>query len=56
MCSARLSAAGLLVVAALSASGCGYTAQAEDAGDQPAKVETVNGSDQSRIILSADAA
>ena len=56
MWSSRRTAAGLLLTAALSASACGYTAQAEGDGDQPAKVESINGSDQGKIILTANAA
>ena len=56
MWSSRRTAAGLLLMAALSASACGYTAQAEGDGDQPAKVESINGSDQGKIILTASAA
>ena len=56
MWSSRRTAAGLLLMAALSASACGYTAQAEGDGDQPARVESINGSDQGKIILTASAA
>jgi hypothetical protein len=56
MCSPRVSTAGLLVAAALTASGCGYAAQHEEQSQPPATVEAVDGSDESRIILSADAA
>jgi hypothetical protein len=49
-------AAWLLVAAFLLASGCGYTAQADEDSQQPATVEAVSGSDVSRIVLSADAA
>lgn len=50
------SPAVLLLVVSLLASGCGYTAQADENAQQPATVEAVSGSDLSRIQLSADAA
>ena len=55
MRSRRLSIAALLV-AALVTTGCGSVAGADEATQEPAKVEPIDGTDQSRIILSADAA
>lgn len=46
----------LLVVVGLSATACGYSAPAEGEGDEPAKVEPIEDSDISRVVLSEDAA
>jgi hypothetical protein len=45
-----------LIAAALSISACGYSAAAEEDGDGPAKVESIEDSDLSRVVLKASAA
>jgi hypothetical protein len=46
----------LLLVVGLGATGCGYSAPAEGEGDEPAKVEPIEDSDISKVVLSEDAA
>ena len=46
----------LLIAAALSLSACGYAAAAEEESDGPAKVESIEDSDLSRVVLKAEAA
>jgi hypothetical protein len=49
----------MLIIAALQLSGCGRKASESSAtaeAEQPARIEKVDGSDLSRIILTADAA
>jgi hypothetical protein len=46
----------LLVAVGLTAGACGYSAPAEGEGDEPAKVETVEDSDLSKVVLTEDAA
>ena len=46
----------LLIAAALSISACGYSAAAEEDGDGPAKVESIEDSDLARVVLKASAA
>jgi hypothetical protein len=46
---------GAFVIAGLPLSACTATST-EEAGNPPAKVQLVDGSDQARVILSADAA
>ena len=46
----------LLVAVGLQATACGYSAPAEGAGDEPAKVEPVEDSDLSKVVLTEDAA
>jgi hypothetical protein len=46
----------LLSAAALSISACGYSTAAEEDGDGPAKVESIDDSDLGRVVLKASAA
>ena len=46
----------LLIAAALSVSACGYSAAAGEEGDGPAKVEAIEDSDLSKVVLQASAA
>ena len=46
----------LLVAVGLQATACGYSAPAEGAGDEPAKVEPIEDSDISKVVLTEDAA
>src|SRR6185312_17446899 len=46
----------LLIAAALTVSACGYSAAAEENGDGPAKVEPVEDSDLSKVVLQPSAA
>jgi hypothetical protein len=46
----------LLVAVGLAAGACGYSAPAEGEGDKPAKVEPVEDSDVSKVVLTEDAA
>jgi hypothetical protein len=46
----------LLIAATLSMSACGYSAAAEPEGDGPSKVESIEDSDLSRVVLTAGAA
>ena len=46
----------LLVAVGLTAGACGYSAPAEGEGDEPAKVEPVEDSDVSKVVLTEDAA
>jgi hypothetical protein len=46
----------LLIAAALTVSACGYSAVAEEAGDGPAKVETIEDSDLAKVVLKPSAA
>jgi hypothetical protein len=46
----------LLMVVGLQATACGYSAPAEGEGDGPAKVEAVEDSDLSKVVLTEDAA
>jgi hypothetical protein len=46
----------LLIAAALTVSGCGYSAAAGEEGDGPARVEAIEDSDLSRVVLRASAA
>jgi hypothetical protein len=46
----------LLVAVGLQGTACGYSAPAEGEGDEPAKVEAVEDSDLSRVVLTEDAA
>ncbi len=46
----------LLVAVGLQATACGYSAPAEGEGDEPAKVEPVEDSDLSKVVLTEDAA
>ena len=45
-----------LLIAALPLSACARTSAAESGGEPPATVQHVEGTDQSRVILSAEAA
>jgi hypothetical protein len=46
----------LLIAAALTVSACGYSAAADEEGDGPAKVETIEDSDLSKVVLRPSAA
>ena len=46
----------LLVVVGLQATACGYSAPAEGEGAEPAKVEPIEDSDVSKVVLTEDAA
>ena len=46
----------LLPLVVLLAGACGYAAPAEEGDNEPAKVESVEDSDLSRVVLTADAA
>ena len=46
----------LLVTVGLTAGACGYSAPAEDEGEGPAKVEPIEDSDISKVVLTEDAA
>jgi hypothetical protein len=46
----------LLIAAALSISACGYSAAAQEDGNRPAKVESIEDSDLARVVLKASAA
>jgi len=46
----------LLIAAALTVSACGYSAAAEENGDGPAKVEAIEDSDLSKVVLQPSAA
>ena len=46
----------LLIAAALTVSACGYSAAAEENGDGPARVEPVEDSDLSKVVLQPSAA
>lgn len=46
----------LLIAAALTVSACGYSAAAEEEGDGPAKVEAIEDSDLSKVVLQPSAA
>jgi hypothetical protein len=46
----------LLVAVGLTAGACGYSAPAEGEGDEPAKVEPIEDSDISKVVLTEDAA
>ncbi|HYX83727.1 MAG TPA: hypothetical protein VE777_02055 [Gaiellales bacterium] len=46
----------LLPLVAVMAGACGYAAPAEEGGNEPGKVESVEDSDLSRVVLTADAA
>jgi hypothetical protein len=46
----------LLIAATLAMSACGYSAVAEPEGDGPSKVESIEDSDLSRVVLTASAA
>ena len=46
----------LLVVVGAGATACGYSAPAEGEGDEPAKVEPIEDSDLSKVVLTEDAA
>jgi hypothetical protein len=46
----------LLVAVGLQATACGYSAPAEGAGNEPAKVEPIEDSDISKVVLTQDAA
>ena len=46
----------LLVTVGLTASACGYSAPAEGEGGEPAKVEPIEDSDVSKVVLTEDAA
>jgi len=46
----------LLIAAALTVSACGYSAAAEEVGDGPAKVEAIEDSDLSKLVLQPSAA
>ena len=46
----------LLIAAALTVSACGYSAAAEENGDGPARVEPVEDSDLSKVVLRPSAA
>ncbi len=46
----------LLIAAALTVSACGYSAAAEEGGDGPAKVEAIEDSDLSKVVLQPSAA
>jgi hypothetical protein len=46
----------LLVVVGIGATACGYSAPAEGEGDEPAKVEAIEDSDVSKVVLTEDAA
>ena len=45
----------LLVAVGLSAAACGYSEPAEGEGDEPAKVEPIEDSDVSKVVLTEDA-
>jgi hypothetical protein len=46
----------LLIAAALTVSACGYSAAADEEGDGPAKVETIEDSDLAKVVLQPSAA
>ena len=46
----------LLLVVGLQGTACGYSAPAEGEGDEPAKVEAIEDSDLSKVVLTEDAA
>jgi len=46
----------LLIAAALTVSACGYSAAAEEDSDGPAKVESIEDSDLSKVVLKPSAA
>ena len=46
----------LVVVVGVQATACGYSAPAEGEGDEPAKVEAIEDSDLSKVVLTEDAA
>lgn len=46
----------LLIAAALTVSACGYSAAAEEGGEGPAKVEAIEDSDLSKVVLQPSAA
>ena len=46
----------LLLVVGLQGTACGYSAAAEGEGDEPAKVEAIEDSDLSKVVLTEDAA
>ena len=46
----------LLIAAALTVSACGYSAAADEGGDGPAKVEAIEDSDLSKVVLRPSAA
>jgi hypothetical protein len=46
----------LLVAVGATAGACGYSAPAEGEGDEPAKVEPIEDSDISKVVLTEDAA
>jgi hypothetical protein len=46
----------LLIAAALTVSACGYSAAADEEGDGPAKVEAIEDSDLSKVVLQPSAA
>jgi len=46
----------LLVVVGAGATACGYSTPAEGEGDEPAKVEAIEDSDLSKVVLTEDAA
>jgi hypothetical protein len=46
----------LLVVVGVAGTACGYSTPAEGEGDEPAKVEAVEDSDLSKVVLTDDAA
>lgn len=46
----------LLIAVGLQATACGYSAPAEGEGDEPAKVEAIEDSDLSKVVLTEDAA
>ena len=46
----------LLVAVAPAATACGYSAPAEGEGDEPARVEAIEDSDLSKVVLTEDAA
>jgi len=46
----------LLVVVGMGATACGYSVPAEGEGDEPAKVEPIEDSDLSKVVLTDDAA
>src|SRR5437763_10998763 len=46
----------LLIAAALTVSACGYSAAAEEEGDGPATVESIEDSDLAKVVLKPSAA
>jgi hypothetical protein len=52
----RRSTYALLVLLASALTGCGYSAAQEEATNEPATVESVDGSGQARVVLTSDAA